>query len=218
MKEAGEADSLSAVIIWNDKSMTVLTVRKNFQPWQLGLILFLVTFLSACSGVLPKREEETKSPWASYEEAKASFDQLEVGKSRIEDIGKLGYDPKTVPNITRITYIDLLTKFLPNQSISLDDLDPALSKCLQAREACYGLSLKPGVLDDDRFGNAFMDVFGFRRNTRTTGWRFEALVVIHDDLVVYKLAGGESNIDSVRSIRRPLGPIQELDLRIPVAL
>lgn len=168
--------------------------------------------LSACSSVLPRAEEETLSPWNSYAEAKTNFEKVQPGVTRFEDLGKLGLNPEVTPNISRITYIKLIERFLPNQSIRLDDIDPAVSQCIKAREACYGLEFTPGEIDRQRFGNAFLDIFGFKRRTRVTGWRFEGLIVINEDLVVYTLAGGDSNINQLEMRKRPLGPLQEIDI------
>ena len=43
-----------------------------------------------------------------------------------------------------------------------------------------------------------------------TGWRFNALVVLKDDLVVYKLWGGQPTIRETEKDTRPLGPLQNL--------
>ncbi len=178
------------------------------------LSVVLVTLsMVACAGILPREEQLTISPWGSYASAKASFEKIKPGETRFEELSELGFNPEVTPNITRITYIDLLARFLPNQSLRIDDVDPDVKACLQAREACYGLSFTPGETDRQRYGNAFLDVFGFKRRTRTTGWNFAGLVVIHDDLVVYTLAGGNPNINQTEMRKRPLGPLQEIDIK-----
>ncbi len=180
---------------------------------RIAALLIATLVISGCGNVLPRAQEETLSPWQTYDEAKASFDQIVVGETTVPELSKLGFDPHLTPNISHITYIDLLARFLPNQSIRMDDLDPQVSQCLLAREICYGLQFTPSYIDRQRYGNAFLDIFGFRRNTRITGWRFNGLIVIHDDLVVYTLDGGDANINQLEKTKRPLGPIQEMDIR-----
>lgn len=185
---------------------------------RLPLLAMLMFSLNGCSNVLPQSKELTISPWNAYDEASASFAKIETGKTRYEDLKALGFDPDVTPNIKRITYIDILGRFLPNPSIRIEDIDPAVSKCIRAREACYGLLVAPGLIDKERFGNAFKDVFGFERKTRITGWRFDGLVIVQDDLVVYKLAGGNANINELEERKRPLGPFQELSINGSVEL
>lgn len=177
------------------------------------LLIFVVFSLPACSSILPREDVETQSPWQSYEEAEKSFEQIKPGETLVEDLGKMGFDPNQTPNIKHVTYIDLLTRFLPNQSISLDNIDPEVSTCLKAHQSCYGLMFNPGKTHRERFGNAFLDIFGFKRQTRITGWRFEGLILVLEEKVIYKIAGGNSNINELEVRKRPLGPIQEIDIR-----
>ena len=53
-----------------------------------------------------------------------------------------------------------------------------------------------------------LDLFNFRRKSTESGWRFEALIVIIDDIVVYKLWGGNPMIDQDKETKNPLGPLQ----------
>lgn len=188
----------------------MIKLLKGVQVLSMAAMLLLS---SACSSILPRAEDQTVSPWQSFDEVSADFDQIEAGETTVEQLGELGFNPKVTPNITRITYVDLLARFLPNPSITLNDVDPAVSQCIKAREVCYGLSLAPGRLDRQRYGNALLDIFGFKRRTEISGWRFDGLVVIHDDLVVYKLSGGNPNITELEYRKRPLGPLQEINIR-----
>lgn len=189
------------------------TGLSGYYTWKTVTILIAALYTTACSSVLPREKEETLSPWPTYEDARTSFDKILPGKTKVDQLGELGFDPKQTPNVTRLTYIDLLPRFLPNQSINLEHIAPPVSACILAREDCYGLEFKPGEIDRKRFGNAFLDIFGFKRRTRTTGWRFNGLILINGDLVVYTLAGGEPNINQVDTRKRPLGPLQEIDVR-----
>lgn len=54
-----------------------------------------------------------------------------------------------------------------------------------------------------------MDIFNFRRETDITGWTFNAMILMVDDLVVYTLHGGQPRIHEKEVSRNPLGPIQD---------
>jgi hypothetical protein len=164
--------------------------------------------LSACAGALPSKLTETRSPWMSFDQAKVSYDLIVPGETRLEDLEAMGFDPVRTPNVRLLNYLDLIAVFLPHQSMRRDDLDPALRACLDAREACYGFEVQPGITRQKRHGNVALDLFGFRRETTTTGWRFNSLIVLQDDIVAYKVWSGEPNIEREDFERKPLGPLQ----------
>jgi hypothetical protein len=178
-------------------------------------IIFLAFLFSGCSGMLPSIKETTKSPWQHFADAKKSFDKIIPNQTRRKDLQKLGFDPFKVPNVKLVTYLDLMKIFLPNQSIKIEDIDPGVRACLETRDACQGYEISPERLNKERLGSVFMDLLNFRRITKTTGWRFQALIVLKDGLVVHKVWGGQPRIDETEDKRNPLGPLQNIDNIMP---
>ncbi len=177
-------------------------------PFFSSLLLSLLGCSSA--NLLPSTTTTTESPWQSFSEAKASFDRIIPGKTRVVDLKQLGFDPFTTPNIKQITYLEIIQQFMPNQSISLKDLDAALQGCIQARKACYGYEIRPALEEEQRYGNVALDILNFRRQKRITGWKFTALLVLNEDAVIYKLWSGEPHILMQEDKRNPLGPFQNV--------
>lgn len=174
-------------------------------------IFILSLMMSGCSSLLlPSVETATKSPWQSFADAKKAFDKIVSNKTTREDLKTLGFDPFETPNVSLITYLELTQKFMPNQSIRFDDLDPDVQACLKAKESCQGYDVSPKVLHSKRYGNVALDLFNFRRKKLTTGWHFAALIVLKKDLVVYKLWGGEPKISEFEDKKNPLGPFQDI--------
>jgi hypothetical protein len=121
-----------------------------------------------------------------------------------------GFDPYTTPNIKVLNYLDLLPRFLPQQSIKLQDLDPSVQACLSAREHCQGWLAEPSISSKDRTGNVALDVLGFERETTSTGWKASMLLLVQNGVVVYKLWSGTPAILEVKTEKKPLGPLQDL--------
>ncbi|OQW94282.1 MAG: hypothetical protein BWK79_06670 [Beggiatoa sp. IS2] len=177
----------------------------------IALTITLLSLLHAgCGAMLPSIDKITKSPWQSFEEAKKSFDKIIPEKTTTQDLKQLGFDPFAIPNVKLITYLEVIQKFVPNQSVSLEDLPSGVRDCLAAKEICKGYEVKPQVLNSKRYGNVVLDLLNFRRKTVTTGWKFDALIVLKNDLVVYKLWGGEPQVEQFEDKRNPLGPFQEI--------
>lgn len=182
---------------------------KMTRHWAMGMLLICVLFVG-CSSWLPSAKRDTITTWNSYDEARITFNTIVPYKTTVADLNQIGYDPFGTPNITLLTYIELLHRFLPNNSITKLDLDEGVQDCLAAKDACtaYELALKKS--HEERFGNVLMDLFGFRRKTKVSGWEFNAFIILKGDLVVYKLSGGKPNIDELIDEKRPLGPLQDL--------
>jgi len=160
--------------------------------------------------MLPQATKRTHSPWATFAQAKASYDAIIPGYSSRQQLHQLGFDPQRTANIQHVTYLQVIQHFMPHFSIKLHHLDPRLQACIQAREHCTGYQVEPKLTTKARYGNAFLDIFNFRRRTRTTGWSFQALIVMHNERVVYKIWQGEPNILIHEDKRSPLGPFQSI--------
>ena len=179
--------------------------------YRLHLILLCCIFLNGCSSaLLPEVEQTTESAWNSFEEIKTDFDRIQPMQTHFEDLKEMGFDPFEAPNVMLINYLELIERFIPNSSITMDDLPKGVKQCLQARADCYGLLVNPKRLDSKRYGNAFLDVLNFKRKTRITGWEFEALLVLQEDLVMYKLWSGDPKILKHEKKTNPLGPLQDI--------
>jgi hypothetical protein len=94
--------------------------------------------------------------------------------------------------------------------VALKDLDPAVQGCIGARTACTGWLLTPSATSTQRKGDVSLDLLGFRRETDQTGWSASLLVLLVDDVVVYKLWSGTPRAEERREETNPLGPAQDL--------
>jgi len=173
------------------------------------LIAAVVTAVAGCSALLPRSEALTISPWQSFEEAQRTFDQIIPYKTTAADLKRLKLEPESNPNITILNYSDVLRRFIPSPSIDAASLDVGVRECLRAATHCRGYEVDHRVLKRHRSGNFWADIFNFRRKTDIAGWRFNAVVLIIDDVVVYKLTGGQPGIHEYEVSNNPLGPLQE---------
>ena len=173
------------------------------------LLSLVVMMLASCSGSLPKGEATTKSQWDTFDQAKASYDSIIPFETVTSDLKELGFDPYSAPNVKILSYLDIIRKFNPNNSVRPEDLPPSVRACVAVREDCLAYEASPGVNKSQRVGNVFMDLLKFKRDRKETGWSFNALIVIDHNMVVYKIWSGEPIIDEEEIRNNPLGPIQD---------
>lgn len=177
--------------------------------WKLALSLGLLVLTSGCSTWLPESRTDT-TPFKSFDEARAAVEALVPMKSDRAALEENGFNPTKHPNTTLLTHADVARRFLPSAILQREDLDPGILRCLEARDDCHGIEVIGAKIARARKGSFWADFFNFQRRTETTGWRFNALVLMVKDLVVYRSWAGQPVIDEKEVTRNPLGPFQDI--------
>jgi hypothetical protein len=179
------------------------------------ILAFGVALLaSGCSSLLPSSKKLTASPWETYRDAQLTFDKIIPGQTTELELKSLHLDPEAYPNIAILNYSDVLLRFMPHSSVSLDDLDPAVRECLSAKIMCKGFGISQSNVKRRRDGNFFADILGFTRATQITGWEFNGLLLLKNGVVIYKLTGGKPSIAEHEETHNPLGPVQSIGQKL----
>ena len=182
------------------------------KPFKLVKIIGLMSLLfqiSSCTPLLPRARTES-SPFKSFDEARDAIEALVPIKSNGTSLSKLGIVPVQQPNTIILTHDDIVRRFVPSGLLKREDLDPGVLACLEARNACRGWEIAASRINRARTGNFWTDFTNFHRRTETTGWRFNALVLLVNDVVVYRAWGGQPSVNEIEDNTNPLGPLQEI--------
>jgi len=171
-------------------------------------ILGISFAITACSSLLPHSRQETKTPWHSYDEAQAIFAKIIPQKSSVADLKELGIDPKQTSNISILNHADLLRRLVGTGSYDVSLLDEALRACLSSQSTCFAYEMEQTFTEKKRVGNFWLDFLNFKKQIDISGWQFNAIVVVNENMVIYKLWSGKPNIQQVEVERSPLGPLQ----------
>jgi hypothetical protein len=170
--------------------------------------------LAGCTSLLPRSKETTASPWQTYGEAQKAFDRIVPGKTTAAELRELSLDPEVMPNIAILNYSDVLRRFMLNQALTLSDLDHGVQQCVMAKTVCRGYEINQRLVKKHRNGSFWLDFLGFKRETHVEGWRFNALLLLKDDVVIYKLTGGQPVIQESEHSQNPLGPVQSIGSKL----
>ncbi len=185
-----------------------MSFRKIFIFKVLSLC-FVAAGLASCSSWLPKARSESFY-FDSFEQARDAIESLVPMKSTLNDLVALNLDPGHQPNTVLLSFSDISKKFLGSGVLTKDDLGPGITACLSARDACRGWDLSIAKIDKKRTGGFFQDFINYRRITETTGWRFNATILIVDGVVVYRSWGGQPEVNEIDNQKNPLGPLQDI--------
>ena len=173
-----------------------------------ALVLGACFLLGGCAALLPSSRTEVVSEWSSYDDAVKSLGTITPYTSTRQSVHLQGLDPHSNPAITVMHFADVLQRFAAASLIKPEDVDRGIRDCLQAGQRCNGYAVAVEKLHRQRIGSFWLDSLNFRRETVTTGWRVDVLLVFVDDALVYELIGGRPTINELDLRRNPLGPLQ----------
>jgi len=171
-------------------------------------IVGLTLALAGCTSLLPHSTQEVTTPWKSYSEAQATFDKIKPENTSLSDLKKLGYDPAQTTNISILNHADLIRRLVGTGAFDIDLIDGALHACLSSKSTCFAYELEQTFTDKKRIGNFWLDFLNFDKQTDISGWQFDAIVVLSNNMVVYKQWSGKPSTHQFERERNPLGPLQ----------
>ena len=159
--------------------------------------------------MLPNTSTESTT-FKSFDEARTSIEALVPMKSKRSMLEKSAFNPIKHPNTKLLTHSDIVRLYVPTTLLRREDLDPGVLACLESREACQGWEMSASSITRTRSGNFFADFINFKRRTEITGWRFNATILVVNDLIVFRSWGGQPFVNEVEVSSNPLGPFQDV--------
>lgn len=171
-------------------------------------MIALTVLAAGCTSLLPKEQDVSKASWSTFEDAHSAFDAVEVGTSTAEHLQELGFAPEVAPNVEILGYVEIINRMSP--IFAGENLPQGFKQCLDAKEQCSAYVLNIKHIKRDRIGNVALDLLGFRKETKITGWQLGATFIMVKDVVVYKSWVGIPEVESYEKRIIPLGPLQNL--------
>lgn len=177
---------------------------------KLVIMISSLLLFAGCASLLPSGKAVVNSPWQNFDSAKADYEKIVPGKTTIEELNNTGFNPHTMPNIRILNATDTINVFMQNPSMRIENLDPGVQKCSEMKASCMSYRIEPSIVHSKRVGNVLLDLLTFKRHTVSKGWELRGLIIIVDNVVVYKdPAGGRPSINTEEVQTKPLGPLQD---------
>jgi hypothetical protein len=170
----------------------------------------LALMLAGCGGVLPRESEIDSKKFQTYDEVLASYDDVNLGKTRLADLPAIGFGTKTTPNIEVLSYAEIVDRFLPSETITMEHLPPSVQHCIEAQYRCSAYVFHLRNSRTDHSGSVVPDLLQIEQDTVKSGWSAEVVLLLQDDLVVYKVISGRPNAQDRHNKSQPLGPLQDM--------
>lgn len=180
------------------------TVLRSSLWWVSSVTLML----GACSNMLPRSANQAPSTFQDFASAQQALEKIVPFETRIDALPGLGFDPEAGVNVVQIPYPEIAARLAPNPGVPLEAMDAGVRRCIQLQTQCRGYVFRYNQQHRDREGNFFLDFLNIKRVTHVTGWQFEALIVVGENVVLFRNFGGEPKTDRTESNFNPLGPFQ----------
>jgi hypothetical protein len=161
-------------------------------------------------GLLPHETKVAATNFQSFEQVQSAYTDIVPGATRLSDLPKLGFDTATTPNVEILSYLGVIERFMPRNTMSFDHLAPPVQNCIESQDRCSAFVFHPQHIESRRMGNLFLDVLGFERQTVDSGWSAEVVLLMQDGHVAYKLMSGRPHIEDMHDNVQPLGPLQDI--------
>jgi hypothetical protein len=187
-------------------------VRGSGRTAKLFVSAAFMLSLVGCGGLglLPHETKMETSNFQTYEQVEAAYGNVVPGNTRMSDLPKLGFDTATTPNVEILSYLGVIERFMPRNTMSFDHLSPQVQACIESQDRCSAFVFHPAHIESRRMGSIFLDLFGFERETLDTGWSAEVVLLMQDGHVAYKLMSGRPRIEDHHDTVQPLGPLQDI--------
>jgi hypothetical protein len=124
--------------------------------------------------------------FSSLKELASAYLRVQPGRTRASQLAGMGFDTAT-PNAEVLSYLGVIERFMPSDTVKFDHLDEALQNCLEARDRCTALVFKQ---DEVKVQSAGMfSLFGIGSAKAATASP-EVTLIVQDGRVAYKMIRG----------------------------
>ena len=175
----------------------------------MAAALVTLVLVGCGTSLLPQQTQNANESFKTYAQLRTAYDRVVPGKTRASQLTQLGFDASQ-PNVEVLSYLGVIERFMPRDSVKFDHLAPPVRACILAQDRCTAYVFKPSITENHRTGDTMLDVFGFDRTTVSNGWSAEVTLLVQDGRVAYKLMSGIPNINSTSEKVQPLGPLQDV--------
>ena len=164
------------------------------------------------SGTMSRiKDESSTTIWQSFEHVQHDFASIKIGETKTEDLEKFGLGPRS-QNILKVNYLKLRSYFIGDQqAMTNESLPEAVQKCVAKKDACYGLVVRAQKLHELGLEDLSDRMTQAKKITQQTGWKFEGVIAIEDEVVIYaKPTKEEPNLYTLTKGKDPQSVLEKV--------
>jgi hypothetical protein len=163
-------------------------------------ILFIVAAILLVGAVvlieLPLKGDGAQSKVLTDRDLLAAYVRIQPGLTPASQLARFGLD-SSAANTQALSYLGVMERFMPHDSVAFDRLDAGVRDCIDARDRCTALVFRAS--DPARTGtpHGFLSTFGLGARAAVETPRVTLL--IRNGRVAFKMMSGIAAMTGIRS-------------------
>lgn len=139
--------------------------------------------------LLPRQNDPVPVRLMTMRDLAAAYERVQPGLTRASQLTRIGLDPGAA-NAQALSYLGVIERFMPHDSVRFDRLDAALQDCIEARDHCTALVFRAGGHASAPAHNEFLSAFGLGASAAAVQSVPEITLLLRDGRVAFKMMTG----------------------------
>ena len=162
-------------------------------------ILFAVAAIVLVGGVvhieLPRQGDAAQSKVLTGRDLLAAYERIRPGLTRASQLGRFGLD--TAAHAQVLSYLGVMERFMPHNSVAFDRLDAGVRDCIAARDRCMALVFRAADPAKAATEHGLFSTFGL--GAAAAANTPQITLLIRNGRVAFKMMSGMATMPGVRS-------------------
>lgn len=162
-------------------------------------ILFTVVAIVLVGGVVlvetPSQGDAAQSKVLTGRDLLAAYERIRPGLTRASQLGRFGLD--TAAHAQVLSYLGVMERFMPHDSVAFDRLDAGVRECIAARDRCMALVFRAADPTRAATNHSLFSTIGL--GAAAAANTPQVTLLIRNGRVAFKMMSGVATTPGVRS-------------------
>jgi hypothetical protein len=178
---------------------TVVEIERGGILRNVKTLLFAVAAIVLVGGVVlietPRQGDAAQSKVLTGRDLLAAYERINPGLTRASQLGRFGLDTSAHAQV--LSYLGVMERFMPHDSVAFDRLDPGVRDCIAARDRCMALVFRAADPARAATDHGLFSTFGL--GAAAAANTPQVTLLIRNGRVGFKMISGVATLPGVRS-------------------
>jgi hypothetical protein len=158
-------------------------------------VVVAVLALLGCGALtlLPRQNDPIPVRLMTVKDLAAAYARVRPGLTRASQLSRMGFDFGSA-NTQTLSYLGVMERFMPRDSVKFDRLNAAVQDCIVARDHCTALVFRPMDRSRAQSHTSFLSAIGLGAAAAASDRPPEITLLVRDGRVAFKMISGLPSI------------------------